>query len=150
MNVVELPKPELEIKLIPGADLHKWWDQVEHDIEECRVHDADDTWIQDVYTAIKIGAAQLFIGEMAGRYVGLCVTNMMTDPFSGRKKLNIWYLNCREGVDFLAQALPIMENIARTSGAEKLMFIASRDGFRKWGENLGFELAEIRMVKELY
>jgi hypothetical protein len=148
-NVIEIPQ-NFTLQQVAPQQLHSVWDMVEDDIESCRTNDPDDTWIQDVYCAIKTGQATLYLGMVNNAYIGMTVCNVVTDPFSGRRTFNIWYLNCRQGIDFLNMALPTLESYARATGAEKVSFVATRDGFRRWAEPLGFELAELKLVKELY
>lgn len=141
----------INIAPVPPQYLHKWWGDVLPDIDECRRHDKEMTWAEDVYHAIRSGHATLYVGTDGGRYCGMMVATVHTDQWDPERRwLHVWYCNTRPGVDGLIEAgMSVLEQHARSIGAEMITFRADRLAFERWGKALGFHVGEIELRREV-
>ena len=57
------------------------WDVVVANLEDCIATDYHDVRIEDVYAALRSGAAQLHIGWVGTRYVGCMVVQHVRDQY---------------------------------------------------------------------
>lgn len=117
------------LHFVHPAELHAYWPYVRPRLEIV-ARRARARWIaEDVYTALKNGAATLHIAEAGDEYLGLLVLRPTTD-FDG-PALQVWAVYCEsKGV------IEALENevagYARKIGARRLTFTSPR----AWGRRL--------------
>ncbi len=138
----------LDLRYISPDRLHDVWDEISEGLETCRKQDPDDVWMEDIYHVLKLGHATLHVGYVDGVYVGFIILNINTDPYSGAKRLNIWYLHSSQG-DVIWDGLAQVENFARQSGATCVTYSTNRAALERYGKRLGFQTYEIRVKKDL-
>lgn len=141
---------ELSFQIVAPLYLHDVWEQVAPDIDECRAHDRDETWLEDVYAAIRAGNAQLVVGHRGKHYVGMMVLTSHADSFNPRRQyLHIWFLNCHDDREALTAGLAWLEAHARQLGRCMLTFRGPRLAFERWGRQLGFHIGDVEMRREV-
>ena len=91
----------------------------------------DDWIVEDVYHAIKSGAAALYIGQNDSGFCGFLVLQKLLGEFSRDPILHCWLAyNHGEG-EIYDKALEFLKSQARQMGAKRLTFGSPRPG---WGK----------------
>ena len=136
--------------ILDPRNLHDVWEDVAPDVDECRGHDRDEVWLEDVYSSIRAGNALLMvIRDDTGGYAGMAVLVHQTDPFNpNNRTLHVWYTNTR-AKEATAAGLAFAEELARREGCAMVTFRGYKAEFERWGERLGFELGDVEMRKVL-
>jgi hypothetical protein len=138
------------IKQILPAELHDWWEPVSADLDECRAHDKEDVWLEDIYCAIRMGQAFLYVAAVNGQYAGMMVVTRHQDQWQpSRHWLHVWYLNSRGGDEVLQEGLAFLDDLARQQGAAMITFRADKLAWERWGKKLGFKFGEIELRREI-
>ena len=132
--------------------LHDWWERVSPDLDACRVHDKESTWLEDIYFALKSGHAVLHVATDNGAYIGMMVTTIQTDQWEpSRRFVHVWYLNSNAGHESLIKTGDkYLTNYAKEIGANMITFRADRVAFERWAKPMGFEVGEIELRKILH
>lgn len=132
--------------------IHQYWEEVAPDLDECRVHDKESVWLEDIYFAIKAGHAVLHVAiDSAQGYAGMMVTTLHTDQWEPSQRfLHVWYLNTRAGHESLIKhGSDYLDGFAKEHGASLITFRADRLAFERWAKPLGFECGEIELRKQV-
>lgn len=136
------------IKHVTPAELHDWWEPVATDLDECRKHDKEEVWLEDIYCAIRTGSAFLYVALLNGQYAGMMVITRHQDQWQpSRHWLHVWYLNTHGPV--LEEGLAFLDDLARQQGAAMVTFRADKLAWERWGKKLGFTLGEIELRREI-
>lgn len=146
MSVRPLREDQLTLMPVEPKDLHAVWDLVREDLERCLESESEDARIEDVYTALRVGGAQLYVGWVREQYVGCTVIQVRADQFSGRPILHLWLVY---GPLRAAQGLPIIEQLARRVGANRITFAAPSMSYAKLTERWGFNVTQVICEKRL-
>ena len=140
----------VEIIAVTPQALHDWWPQVTDDLDECRSHDKEETWLEDIYCTLRMGNAFLYVGLKSGQYAGMMVVTRQQDQWQPRRHwLHVWYLNARGGPDVIAKGMDFLEGLARQQGDEMITFRADRVAFERWGKRFGFKVGELELRREI-
>lgn len=137
---------ELQIAPVVPAVVNVIWETVEDDLKACIEHDFHDVRIEDVYTALRVGAARLHMGYVRKQYVGCLVTQEIVDPYSGVPMLHLWLVHGQLRGE---QGLPYVEELAREIGAKRITFSAPRESYARWARPHGFKLVRVECMKEI-
>ena len=118
-----------ELTYIPPAELQDVWDVVKDGVKQVGEH-ANDGWIaEDVYTAIRNGAATLHLGYVDDEYVGFIVF-VPTQGYDAMK-LMIWVCYSCSGTPILEVFIEDIRKMARAIKARKITFSSERKGWER-------------------
>jgi len=116
----------MELRYIPPEQLRSVWPRVRDGLAKVQEASPEPWWPEDVYHALKTGAAQLFTaGDDA-----LVVTAIDVEPFSGNRTLHLW-AGYSEGESVVDAAIDQLKRIARESGCTSIRFGSTRKGWSK-------------------
>jgi hypothetical protein len=120
---------------IQPVDLHKHWFHVKQGLEAI-LKKAFDTWIpEDVYCAVKTGAAQLFLIDG-----GFVVMQSCKDQWSNEPYLHIWITYHENGgIDVTDEFHSNLRKLADNAGIRKITFSSTR----RWERKSGAKVKEI-------
>jgi hypothetical protein len=120
---------------IQPVDLHKHWFSVRTGLEVV-LEKSFDTWIpEDVYCAIRTGAAQLFL--MDGGFV---VMQSNRDQWTNEQSLHIWITYHESGgFDVTDEFHSSLRKLADNAGINKITFSSKR----RWERKSGAKVKEI-------
>lgn len=137
----------LELRYIHPSHLHDAWEQVKDGLEECRKSEDDDIYMEDIYAAIKYGAATLHLVYADLNYVGFAVLIPRADAYSSEPKLHIWFVHgaMQHAAEFIAE----VEKLAKQMKAERITFQSPHHGFERLMKPLGFSVAQITFEKRI-
>lgn len=142
--------PVIDVITVPPHQLHDWWDSVKPDLDECRVHDKENVWLEDIYAAIRNNQAGLYVGTVDGKYAGMMVVTDHFDQWDPSSRwLHVWYCNTHGNLELLRAGLDFLEGVGRQVGAHMITFRGDREGFERWGSRLGFKFGEVELRREL-
>lgn len=132
-------------------ELHDWWEEVSQDLDECRQHDKDNVWLEDIYAAIRMGQAQLFVGLLGERYAGMAVLTQHQDQWEPKRRfMHIWYMRNRfHEPSIVKQGVDQLDLIAKAWGCSMMTFRADRPAWERWGNRFGFKFGEIELRREV-
>lgn len=82
----------MRFDLIPPDSLHSVWPYVKRGLERVREAVAERWLPEDIFTHIKIGRAQLFLGYDGDHCRGFFVTQTLKDNFTNETYLLVWIL----------------------------------------------------------
>lgn len=117
----------MELRYIPPDQLRAVWPRVRAGLEEVLTASPEPWWPEDVYHALKTGAAQLFL---AGP-VSWVVSAVDVEPYSGQRVLHLWAAYSAPGADVVEDAMTQLQQVARASGCTAIRFGSSRKGWSK-------------------
>lgn len=115
-------------QLIHPAQLRSVWDAVKRGLESMP---ADDWIAEDVYHAIKSGAATLYVFTEAGAFAGFVVLRRLTAEFSGEVICHIWLAYSASNADAYQAAESFIKGAAKHMGAARITFSSPRKGWAK-------------------
>ena len=141
----------LSIHPVPTSDLHRWWEDVSKDLDECRVHDKENVWLEDIYHTLKSGAATLYVALDGDKYEGMFVATQQVDRWDPENRwIHVWYCHGRHlGTDVFKYGVDYLDRLARSIGAKMVTFQADRPAFERWGRPLGFEVSGIELCRRV-
>lgn len=117
----------MRLAFVPPAQLRAVWPRVLAGLAEVQAASPEPWWPEDVYHAIKSGAAQLFTaGPSAWVVVAVDV-----EPFTGDRVLHLWAGYSEPGTDVLEQAMTQLQQIAKEAGCIAVRFGSTRKGWSK-------------------
>ena len=132
-------------KLIP-SDIKKEWSWVRPGLEYIQNADPDPLQIpEDVYAACVNGSGHLYIDENREFFA---ILSTIEQPYKG-KELVLWYTwnKNRHGHRLSDNYVPLMEDLAREIGCDKLMFETTVPEVAKYAENHGWFIDTIVVKK---
>lgn len=121
----------MELILVKPQELRSHWQTISSALDE--VSDATSAdWIkEDVYHAIKSGAAVAHLVYHMGRYCSLFILTGETEEFSGKQCVHIWIAHNAGYEGSYEFGLNAIKDIARASGASRLTLESPRIGWAK-------------------
>lgn len=139
---------EWKLVQVNPVELHSYWPQVKPGLERVRTK-ARASWLcEDIYSAVRSGAATMHVAYIDQHYAGALVLTINTDPFSAERSLLIWAAyTCHPLV--LGYGLAEVKAMAVRAGLRKLVFHSPRRGWTKRLANDGFEISEMKFEKVL-
>jgi hypothetical protein len=140
----------MEWKLIQvnAADLHAYWPQVRPGLERVR-RKAGGSWIcEDIYSAVRSGAATMHVGYIDQRYAGVLVLTVDRDQFTAERSLLIWAAYTCHPLA-LGHGLADVKAMAVRAGLGKVVFHSPRRGWMRRLAAEGFGIAEMKFEKVL-
>ena len=135
--------PDRELRFIPPAQVRSVWPQVLPGLHAIREKTAEPWIPEDVYHALMTGEASLHSGFANGEWVGFVV--MTTHEFYGRKSLHVWCAYAKTDLDPVALFLPLIQDIARSAGLERVRFISPRGWERRLNVNPVAQIFEMEV-----
>ena len=140
----------MRLEPVAPNNLHDHWDSVEEDLRGCLKHDTSGAWIEDVYAMIRNGAAFLYIGRGNNdEHMGALVIERTVNRWNGDVGIHVWMCCNRAGHQILREGQGLLEEIALQAGAKKITFRSDKLSFERLCRDLGYQLSEIELVKEL-
>ena len=136
----------LHIEAISPVAVGSVWDHVRQYLRECVQLDYQDIRVEDVYTALRTGAATLHIGRRRKQIVGCMVTQPVADPYSGKPILHIWLVHGRMQA---RDGMPYVEDLARAIGARRITFTCPDYSYARLGQLWGFDTVRYECMKEI-
>lgn len=143
---------------IPPTKLHQVWPFVLPGLQAI-IRKTKPSWIaEDIYSALRTGAALLLISLSAEKPIGFTITYFNEIPFSGQKEYFVWCAWTippaqRTAEDDVGSAVrhtfARIEAIARQGGATKVTCLSPRPGFGKWAAQFGFKSQHTSYAKDL-
>jgi hypothetical protein len=139
VTVVTMPQPapQIEYVWIKPDDVTHEWDLILPGLEVVAQH--GDHWRpEDVYMALRQGAANLHVIRTGGRYSGFIVAK----PSYGYDGpvLHVWAAYAVPGMPSLRKATrDQLRQWARDMGARRITFTSPRKGWERLVRQLGFE-----------
>ena len=119
------------MRRVPPSELHDYWAWVRKGLEKIK-ETARDEWLpEDVYTAIRNDAAQLYVTD---NHDGFVVVNLLSG-YDGGREMHVW---CAygESVD-LTKESDVLDQVAEGLGCKRITFFSARKG---WAKNrIGYE-----------
>jgi hypothetical protein len=139
----------MNLEIIAPEALHQWWLTVREGVVRCLKHDTDGPIPEDIYWLIKTSQVQMYVGKNEGHsYCGFIILNIVVNPFSGKKRLHIWYAyNAISDFEIVPECLHLIEDMAESQGIDTLSFRSDKLAFERWAGKLGFKLHEIELYK---
>lgn len=138
-----IPDGELmNLRAIEPADIAFEWERVRAGLLIVK-HATTDDWLpEDVYMAIKTGAAHLFMAEdQDGDYLGFVVLKLV-NTFHG-KRLDVWAAYCSGKQPAIRIYLPKIKELAKRAGASVIGFSSARPEWSKAAPRYGFKPAQV-------
>lgn len=130
------------LRLIDAAGLAPVWDRVRAGLVEVKAATTDDWLPEDVYMALRTGAASLYIGvDAAGAYLGFVVLRQM-GTFHG-SKIEIWAAHSATAAPLMRTFWPHIKAVARKAGAGLISFSSAREEWAAGARRLGFKPAQV-------
>lgn len=130
------------------AELHDWWPLVRPGLERVRMR-ARASWLcEDIYSAVRGGAATMHVAYIDQHYAGVLVLTINTDPFTAERSLLVWAAyTCHRLA--LRHGLSEVEAMAARAGLHKLVFHSPRRGWSRRLAAEGFEISEMKFERIL-
>lgn len=114
------------VNLIHPNTLRTHWPRIKASLDAVQAKASDDWIAEDVYHAIKAGAAACHLSDD-----GLLITTITHAEFSGTPALHVWIAHNTGGADVLENGLPMLREMARRAGVTKITFGSPRPGWAK-------------------
>jgi hypothetical protein len=119
------------------------WDRVRAGLIEVKAATTDDWLPEDVYLALKTGGASLYVGEdKDGDYLGFVVLKQV--PTFHASKVEIWCAHSATSVPLMRTFFPLIQDLARNAGAEKISFSSARPEWAAAVRRLGFKPKQVQ------
>lgn len=118
------------LTLVAPSDLRRHWPRILGSLCAVRTKAPCDWIAEDVYHAIKSGAAACHVGEDNG-YAGVLITTLTHAEFSGERALHVWIVHNAGEADALEAGLPLLRQMAQAAGAKRITFGSPRPGWAK-------------------
>lgn len=130
------------LRLIDAKGLAPEWDRVRAGLLEVKKATSDDWLPEDVYMALRTGAASLYIGVgPAGEYLGFIVLRLV-QTFHG-SKVEIWAAHSATTAPAMRTFWPHIKAVARNAGAGLISFSSAREEWAAGARRLGFKPAQV-------
>ena len=121
----------MEFTLIQPKYLRHEWQQAKRSFAVVREM-YPTNWIdEDVYYSLKTGFSAMHFAHEEGKFLGLLVTNIQEDEFSGEKTLHVWIAHNRGEQDVIESGLDMLRMMATAAGAKSITFGSPRKGWIK-------------------
>ena len=118
------------LQYIPPSNLRQVWQQIKPSLEDMAKR---STWIvEDAYTDIKEGRAQLYLTIKDKYFTGYIITQTL------EYKLHVWAAYNINN-DVLKDGLEATKELAKQQGLSEITFISPRKGWDKIAPKLGFK-----------
>ncbi|MCF2133870.1 MULTISPECIES: hypothetical protein [Mycetohabitans] len=127
-----------KLTFVPPEHLAREWPALRTPL--AAMHAADGWLPEDVYCAIKLGGASLYLLEVDGKRQGFVVLRVIHEIDGPR--LHIWVLYADTRVDVMALFSDDIDAIARAAGASKVTFGTTRCGWQRVAPRYGFKRRE--------
>lgn len=120
----------MEFVLITPDKLRQAWPTVRASLDEVQSKSPEDWIAEDVYHAVKSGAAALHLAMEGGELAGVLITTVTLAEFSGRRFLHVWVAHNLGDSDVIDAGLDMLRQMAKASGAEMITFGSKRPGWK--------------------
>lgn len=117
------------LEYINPAVIHSVWGKVRHGIQTVQQRTAETYLPEDVYHAIKSGAATLHIGYLDNEYAGFVVLMPYRDQYTNDMVMHCW-IAYSTGADVFDLALAEIQQMAKNINA-KITFTSPRKAWEK-------------------
>ena len=114
------------LSLVHPADLRKHWPRILGSLCVVRAKAKTDWIPEDVYHALKSGAAACHVGE-----AGILITTLTRAEFSGEPALHVWIAHSTQDADVLEAGIPMLREMAKAAGVQRITFGSPRPGWAK-------------------
>lgn len=140
------PRPGCNhLKLVGPEEVQAFWPLVLPGILACQRHSVAHWIPEDVYSALRTGHSNLYLGYV-GDYAGFAVVTP-SQTWDGRV-LHFWCVHNASQHDILTLFSEDFLKIARQIGARRMTFWSPRRWERRIAK-YGFKPAQVEFVKEL-
>ena len=131
---------------VPPQQLRSAWLAIRPAVEQIRVECAEPWLAEDVYAALKSGAAQLWARQ---GFDGWVVLQQSPFPYSDEVALLVWLAWSSPGTgEVVAQNTQQLREMARQAGIRTLAFESPRLGWERRAPALGWRAQMTRWVME--
>lgn len=131
------------LRLIEPTGLAPVWERVRAGLVDVRAMTTDDWLPEDVYMALRNGAASLYIGESeAGEYLGFLVMRLV--PTFHGSKVEIWCAHSATTTPLMRTYFPQIQDIARNCKATRISFMSAREEWAAVARRLGFKPKQVQ------
>ena len=129
--------------------LHNEWAALHEDLLHCLEHCSDVIIPEDVYACIRAGTASLIMLSRDNDYAGFVVVTVHNDTFRPvLKTLHVWFTHTH-GNDVTKVGMEFLRGMARAKGCHVITLRGTREGFLRWGADLGFKRNFVELIAEV-
>ena len=123
---------------IPVEDVRVAYERIEQDLHKIRKKSYADWIPADIYAALKVGNADLFIGYEKDYYAGFIITSFVQDG-SGQPVLFLWATYQNPEFKHKDNGFIFLETLAEECNVSAVEFHSSRKGWAKTAKKHGYE-----------
>jgi hypothetical protein len=123
---------------IPVEDVRYAYERIEQDLHKIRKKTYADWIPADIYAALKIGNADLFIGYDREYYAGFIITSFIEDA-SGQPTLFLWAAYQNPAYGHKDRGFIFLDNLAEEFNVSAIEFSSSRKGWARAAKKYGYE-----------
>ncbi len=123
---------------IPVEDVRVAYGRIEQDLHKIRKKAYADWIPADIYAALKIGNADLFIGYDKDYYAGFIVTSFIQDE-GGQPTLFLWATYQNPEFKHKDNGFIFLDKLAEECNVSAVEFHSSRKGWTKAAKRHGYE-----------
>lgn len=135
----------MDFHLVNPADLRAHWGHLSRSLHAVQKASPEDWIAEDVYHAIKSGAAACHIALNDHGYAGCMVTLLTRTEYSGECELHCWIAHNVGEADVIAEGVGMLREMAKKAGAKRITFGSSRLG---WGKRYKLKSAVYEIPME--
>ncbi len=137
---------EWKLTQVNPAQLHACWPLVRPGLERVRIK-ARASWLcEDIYCAVRSGAATMHVAYIDRHYAGVLVLAINSDPFTAEKSLLVWAAYTCHPLALKA-GLAEVKAMAARAGLRKLIFHSPRRGWSRRLAAEGFRVSEMKFER---
>jgi len=123
---------------IPVEDVRVAYERIEQDLHKIRKKSYADWIPADIYAALKIGNADLFIGYEKDYYAGFIITSFIQDS-GGQPTLFLWATYQNPKFNHKDNGFIFLDKLAEECNVSAVEFHSSRKGWTKAAKRHGYE-----------
>jgi hypothetical protein len=136
------------LRLIKPEDISFEWERVRAGLAVIKEATTDDWLPEDIYMAIRMNNAALYIGEDDhGDYLGFLIMQVL--PMFHGQKLHLWCAYSATKQPLMRRFFPEIQKIAQQVKAKKISFSSLRGEWEAAAPRLGFKPAQTTYEFEL-
>jgi len=123
---------------IPVEDVRVAYERIEQDLHKIRKKSYADWIPADIYAALKVGNADLFIGYEKDYYAGFIITSFIKDA-GGQPTLFLWATYQNPKFNHKDNGFIFLDKLAEECNVSAVEFHSSRKGWTKAAKRHGYE-----------
>lgn len=121
----------MDFVMITPDTLRQHWPRVSESLDAVLAKAPEDWIKEDVYHALKSGAAACHFAVDETGYAGLLITTRRIAEFSGEPSLHVWIAHNTGDSDVIEAGLDLLRKVASAAGFKRITFGSPRLGWSK-------------------